>query len=49
MNIYNYMNQKLTARLNGKETGISFPYLTKIKKYWIGLGHKWSEACLKTR
>lgn len=31
MNIFNFMNQKLTAARKGKKTGINFPYLNKIK------------------
>jgi hypothetical protein len=31
MDIYNFMNQKLTARLNGEKTGMKFVHLDKIK------------------
>lgn len=30
MDIYNFMNQKLTAARKGKRTGIKFPYLSRL-------------------
>jgi hypothetical protein len=42
MDIYVFMNQKMTARINGEETGMFFPCITEISKYWekFGLRHK---------
>jgi hypothetical protein len=34
------MNQKMNAAINREETGIYFPYLTKIGKYWELFGLK---------
>lgn len=30
MDIYNYMNQKLTAARRGNKVGIKFPYLSRL-------------------
>ena len=38
MNIYNFMNQKMIARLNGEPTGMFFPGITEINKYWEKFG-----------
>ena len=42
MDIYAFMNQKMTARINGEETGMFFPSIAEISKYWekFGLRHK---------
>ncbi len=36
MNIFNFMNQKLTAAKKGQKTGMNFPYLNRlIKKFYL--------------
>lgn len=35
MDVYNFMNQKMTAARRGEQTGINFPYLYKLTETGI--------------
>ncbi len=39
MNIYNFMNQKMVAKINREDTGMIFPGITLVKAYWRKSGH----------